>query len=121
MNGTFRFESKNEPLAHPHRFALRMARSAAWGLAFIFISLFLGMLGYHFAENMPWLDAFLNAAMLLSGMGPISAPQTVGGKLFAGVYALYSGFAVLVGAAIIFAPIVHRALHRFHLDEQDSK
>ena len=111
------FERKHQPLAPPHHFILRIARSAAWGGAFIAFSLFAGMLGYRLTEQMSWLDAFLNASMLLAGMGPVSTSLTDGGKLFAGLYALYSGFAVLIGAAIIFAPLVHRALHRFHLEK----
>ena len=115
-----RFERQNEPLAPRRNFALRLARSAAWGFAFVAVSLFIGMAGYHVFERMSWLDAFLNASMLLAGMGPLASPLTDGGKLFAGLYALYSGFAVLIGAAIIFAPVIHRALHRFHLEESNK-
>jgi hypothetical protein len=78
--------------------------------------LFIGMLGYHASEGFSWIDAFLNASMLLGGMGPVDPVHTAGGKLFAGLYALYCGFAVLAIAGIIFAPIVHRFLHRFHLE-----
>ena len=70
-------------------------------------------------EGLPWIDAFLNAAMILSGMGPLLQPVTRAGKLFAGLYALYSGLAVLVIARVIFGPIVHRFLHRFHIAEDD--
>ena len=86
------------------------------GSGLVVISLAVGMLGYHGFENLSWLDAFLNASMILSGMGPVTSPVTTGGKLFAGIYALYSGFAVLVIAGVIFAPVVHRFLHRFHLE-----
>jgi hypothetical protein len=120
MTSPRRFERRHEPLAPRRHFALRLVRSAAWGFAFIAVSLFIGMTGYRVFEHMPWLDAFLNASMLLSGMGPLASPQTDAGKLFAGLYALYSGFAVLIGAAIIFAPVIHRALHRFHLEESDK-
>jgi hypothetical protein len=74
------------------------------------------MAGYHGYEGLPWIDAFLNASMILSGMGPLMQPATTGGKLFAGIYALYSGLAVLVIAGVIFGPVVHRFLHRFHIE-----
>ncbi len=78
--------------------------------------------GYHGFERLPWLDAFLNAAMILSGMGPVAPIQTVAGKLFAGFYALFSGFALLTSAAVVFAPVFHRFLHKFHLEaESDEK
>ena len=86
------------------------------GLGLVIVSLAIGMAGYHGYEGLPWIDAFLNAAMILSGMGPLLQPATEGGKLFAGIYALYSGFAVLVIAGFMFGPIVHRFLHRFHLE-----
>ena len=75
------------------------------------------MSGYEYYEGLPWRDAFLNSAMLLGGMGPVDAPRTDGGKLFAGIYALYSGLVFLVVVALIFAPIVHRIMHRFHWQE----
>jgi hypothetical protein len=75
------------------------------------------MLGYRFIEGQSWLDAFLNAAMILSGMGPITTNfRTDAGKLFAGLFALYSGFAVVVATGIVFVPLVHRVLHRFYLN-----
>ncbi len=80
-------------------------------------SLGLGIAGYMHYENLSWVDAFLNSAMLLGGMGPVNAPVTVGGKLFAGVYALYAGLLFIVTAALILSPVVHRLLHRFHWDD----
>ena len=80
------------------------------------VSLLIGMLGYRLLEGLSWLDAFVNASMLLGGMGPVDPLHTTGGKLFAGLYALYCGFMVIAIAGIIFAPIVHRFLHRFHLE-----
>ncbi len=85
------------------------------------LSLFVGMAGYHYFESLAWLDAFANAAMILSGMGPLAQPQTAGGKLFAGLYALYSGLAVVMIAGITFAPIVHRFMHQMHLEEEDRE
>jgi hypothetical protein len=81
------------------------------------VSLLIGMLGYHFFEGLSTLDAFLNASMLLGGMGPVEQPQTDAGKLFAGLYALYCGLAVIVVTGIVFAPVVHRLFHKFHLDQ----
>ena len=77
----------------------------------------MGMAGYEYFERLPSRDAFLNAAMLLGGMGPVDAPRTDGGKLFAGMYALYAGLVFLVAAGLIFAPIVHRIMHTFHWEE----
>ncbi|HZP13909.1 MAG TPA: hypothetical protein VFB36_15940 [Nevskiaceae bacterium] len=111
-----RFEHRREPLAHRAIFLRRLAASSATGVAIIAASLAIGMLGYHLTEHLSWLDAFVNAAMLLGGEGPIASPQTDGGKLFAGFYALYCGLAVITIAGVIFAPVIHRALHRFHLE-----
>ena len=109
-----------KPLAPPRVFAWRLVASTAIGLALIAASLAAGMAGYHGYEGLAWIDAFLNASMILSGMGPLFQPVTVGGKIFAGIYALYSGLAVLVIAGIIFGPVVHRFLHRFHLESGDE-
>jgi hypothetical protein len=76
------------------------------------------MWGYMFFEKLQWRDAFLNAAMLLGGMGPVNPPQTDGGKLFAGVYALYAGLVFILTAALLFTPILHRVLHKFHWDDK---
>jgi hypothetical protein len=105
-----------KPLPSPQVFLQRLLASTAIGLGLVAISLAVGMAGYHGYEGLDWIDAFLNAAMILSGMGPMFSPVTTGGKLFAGIYALYSGFAVLVIAGVMFAPAVHRFLHRFHIE-----
>lgn len=112
------FEPRRKPLLPRRSFYLRMARSLALAVAIVLVSLGGGMAGYHFFENLPWLDAFLNAAMILSGMGPVSPLQTTGGKLFAGCYALFSGLALLSTLAVVFAPLFHRFLHKFHLDTE---
>jgi hypothetical protein len=80
------------------------------------VSLLGGMAGYRYFEGMAWIDAFANASMILSGMGPLGPLQTWGGKLFAGCYALYSGLALIVVTGLILAPIVHHVLHRFHIE-----
>jgi hypothetical protein len=107
------------PLAHG-AFVLRMLRNFLLVVVFVGISLAAGMIGYLYFEPddvTTWHDAFLNAAMLLGGMGPIHEPSTKGGKLFAGVYALYAGLVFIVAAGLLFAPVLHRLLHRFHWDE----
>ena len=111
------FEHHTHPLLPLAQYLGRLALSILGGLGLIGLSLWGGMAGYHFYEGMTWLDAFLNASMILSGMGPLAQPQTVNGKLFAGMYALYSGFIVILASGIIFAPIIHRTLHRFHIEK----
>lgn len=113
------FEHRSKPLLHPRQFALRMLRHAAVALGLLGLSLAIGMAGYVYFEALALEDAFLNAAMLLGGMGPVNAPQTVGGKLFAGCYALYAGLVFLVSAAVFLSPLVHRAFHQFHWDGKD--
>jgi hypothetical protein len=95
----------------------RVFFSVALGIGLIIVSLMTGMAGYHWLEDLSWIDSFVNAAMILSGMGPLTSPQTEEGKIFEGLYALYSGLAVILIAGVIFAPIVHRFLHRFHVGE----
>jgi hypothetical protein len=112
-------ESKHEPLLSRSRFIKRFANSFAFASALVGASLLVGMAGYHTLEGMSWIDAFANASMILSGMGPLGTLQTWGGKLFAGLYALYSGLLLIVVAGLLLGPVVHRILHRFHLQEQD--
>jgi hypothetical protein len=111
------FEHRSKPLLPRRQYYLRLARSVSIGLLVIVFALGFGMLGYRTFEGMSWVDAFVNAAMILSGMGPISTLQTEGGKIFAGCYALFSGLAFFAILGIIFAPAVHRFLHRFHEEE----
>jgi hypothetical protein len=110
------FEHRHQPLAPRDTFLRRLAGSAATGLVLIAVSLAIGMVGYHVTEGLPWLDSFLNAAMLLGGEGPIDPPKSTAGKLFEGCYALYCGLAVITIAGVMFAPVIHRAVHRFHLE-----
>ena len=113
------YETKHDPLLTQGQFAARVLQTLGAASLLIGLSLFAGMAGYHYYEGMAWIDAFANASMILSGMGPLDQPKTWGGKLFAGLYALYSGLALIVAAGILFAPFIHRLLHRFHLE--DSK
>jgi len=103
----------HRPLSRRH-FGRRLLRHFLGASALVFGSLGLGMAGYAHFENLPWRDGFLNSAMLLGGMGPVDAPRTDGGKLFAGLYALYAGLVFLIAAALVVAPVVHRLLHKFH-------
>jgi hypothetical protein len=99
-------------------FVWRVVRHFAAASVVVIGSLLVGMSGYAYFEGLAWRDAFLNAAMLLGGMGPVEAPRTPGGKLFAGLYALYAGLAFLVITGIVLAPIAHRLLHRFHWEDE---
>jgi hypothetical protein len=114
------FEQHHEPLAARATFLRRVARNAGLAGALILGSLALGTLGYHLTEGLPWVDALLNASMLLGGMGPVSALRTTGGKLFASFYALFSGIVFLVAVGVLLAPLLHRFLHHFHLDLDDT-
>jgi len=114
------FEHHDEPLASPALFYRRLGANVALALLLIAVSLAVGMAGYHWLGGLGWIDAFLNASMILSGMGPVDALENPGAKLFAGLYAIYSGLLVVATSGLIFAPVLHRLLHRFHLrDEQD--
>lgn len=122
MDSFIRYERKDEPVVSREVFLRRLGRNATVALSIIAVSLLGGIIGYRFLESMEWIDAFLESAMLLGGMGPIHAPTTVLGKLFAGVYALYSGILVIGTAGIILAPIFHRVLHSLHVeDDEDEK
>lgn len=103
------------------RFLARWLRHVLASAALMALSLLTGIAGYAHFEHLPWVDGFLNSAMLLGGMGPVDAPKTVDGKLFAGIYALYAGLVFIVAMAIAFAPVVHRVLHSFHLQDDRSK
>ena len=103
----------HHPISRP-LFMRRMIVHSAAALALVLVSLLIGMVGYARLEHLTWLDAFLNAAMLLGGMGPVESPQTPAGKFFAGMFALYAGLVFLVVAGLVLAPIVHRILHKFH-------
>lgn len=109
------FEHHQAPLLPFRLFLLRVAHSLFWGFVALFFSLGVGMCGYHFFEHLPWVDAFANAAMILSGMGPLNILYTSGGKIFAGCYALYSGLVFIIILGIMLAPVVHRIYHQFHV------
>lgn len=109
----------HRPLSAP-RFLQRMLRHSLAALGLLVVSLGAGVAGYMHYEHLTVVDAFLNAAMLLGGMGPVNPPASDAGKLFAGCYALYAGLVFIVTAAIMLTPILHRVLHRFHWPADDD-
>lgn len=115
-------ETRPTRLAPRKLFLRRLAQNAGIALLVVGGSLLLGMLGYWYFEEMHTIDAFLNAAMLLGGMGPVETQlHSTGGKLFAGFYALYAGMVVLVAASILVAPLMHRYMHKFHLESRERQ
>ncbi len=113
------FERRHQPLATRAVFARRVVRMGCAAVALIAGALAIGVLGYHFIAHLRWIDALLNAAMILGGMGPVDPVPNDAAKLFASAYALFAGAVFLVAIGILVSPLVHRALHRFHLDERD--
>ena len=115
------FERHTDPVIPLREFVARMIRTGVVALTLIAASLLAGMLGYHFIAALSWPDAFVNASMLLGGMGPVNNPTTLAGKLFAGTYALYCGLAVILVTGILLAPAVHRMLHKFHVESSKEQ
>ena len=114
------FEHRKEKLLPPREFIRRLGWSVAAGMGLIAFSLSIGIVGYHELGRLPWIDAFLDAAMILSGMGPVAPLQGNAIKLFAGCYAIYCGIALIGTTGVILAPVIHRGLHKFHLEwDQD--
>ncbi len=111
------FEHKRQPLISRAAFRNRFLSYMGIALSVVLTSLAVGMVGYHTLEDLPWIDSLVNASMLLGGMGPVDQLHTSGGKIFASFYALYSGIVFLVASGLMVAPIFHRFLHRFHLEE----
>jgi hypothetical protein len=114
------YEHRSQPLLTRREFARRMLWHGIFASTVLAISLGMGVLGYHYIEQIPWVDALLNAAMILGGMGPVDTLHTAPGKLFASFYALYSGMIFLVVVGILIAPLAHRLMHRLHLESDES-
>ena len=110
------YESRQQRPLTTRSFAQRLLAHVGLAALVLTVSLAIGMVGYHVLEHLSWIDAFLNAAMLLGGMGPVNAPVSDGGKLFAGLYALYAGLVFIVTGGLMFTPVLHRLMHRFHWD-----
>ena len=111
------YEHKGQPLLSRRAFAHRMVTHGRYAAWIVLASLALGMVGYHWIARYPWDDSFLNAAMLLGGMGPVGSLTSRSAKIFAGMFALYSGLVFLVVAALLLTPVFHRVLHHFHLEQ----
>lgn len=114
------FEHHKKPLLTPKEFLRRQCRYFMFSLLILIFSIGLGTVGYHVFGKLPWIDSFLNAAMILTGMGPVDKLETDAGKLFASFYALFSGVAFLTFVAVLFTPLYHRFLHKFHINIEDD-
>jgi hypothetical protein len=114
------FEHRSKPLLPRRAFYARFAWSVAATVCIVAFSLLMGSAGYHYLGELPWIDSLLNASMILAGMGPVDPIRSNAAKLFASFYALYSGIAFLTMVAILMAPLLHRFLHKFHLELSDN-
>jgi hypothetical protein len=115
------FERRAHRVISRHRFALRMLLACGLWLALAVVGLLIGMAGYAFFERMSATDAYVNAAMILSGMGPVNELTTTGGKIFAGSYAIFSGLLIVIATGFVLAPVFHRVLHRFHVEQKGEE
>jgi hypothetical protein len=116
MRGLTQFEHRRQKVASRMSFAVRMARAIGIWLALTAGGLVIGMAGYASTEGMGWADSFVNAAMILSGMGPVGELHSTAGKIFAGCYAILSGLIIVIATGFVLAPIFHRVLHHFHVE-----
>ena len=113
-------EKRNlKKLPHQKHFISAITKNAIVASSVVAFSLFMGAAGYRYYFDLPWIDSLLNASMILTGMGPVDVARTDGAKLFASIYAIYSGVAFLTSIAVLFAPVLHRFLHKFHLDVEE--
>ncbi len=115
----FDYEARHDAMIPRHHFVGRLTKSALTALLIVAASLGIGVLGYRQLGGMPWMDALLNASMILSGMGPVSELTNDGAKLFASCYALFSGIVIVFSTTVVLAPVVHRFLHQFHVDDSE--
>jgi TRAP-type C4-dicarboxylate transport system permease small subunit len=125
-NADRRAGGKTAPVVAPVRrtqlasrdvFYTRIRRGASYALALVATTLAIGIVGYHELEHMSWLDAFHQSALLLSGMGPVVDIKSAAGKIFDSIYALFCGVILLAATGLMFAPVIHRLLHRFHIED----
>jgi hypothetical protein len=112
------FERKYQKIAPFSVFVRRLVRFIGIAGLLIVAALFIGIAGYHWIAGLSWVDALLNASMILGGMGPVNILTTVGAKIFASLYALFSGLVFIAVMGIVFSPIIHRLLHTFHIDDR---
>lgn len=116
--GTLTFEHRHEPLISSQEFARRLVNNGILGLAILAAALAIGIVGYRVFEGLSWIDSTLNASMILGGMGPVDTLHANSAKLFASFYAIFSGVVFLAVFGILAAPVYHRIMHRFHLEEE---
>ncbi len=117
----FSYEKKQQKLLPRRKFVRRLLSNLAIVLGLIGTSLFGGMLGYHLLEGLDWLDSFLEAAMIIGGMGPVSTLHGWGAKFFAGSYAIYCGLLLIAASGLLLAPVFHRVMHNLHMAEEDDE
>ncbi len=115
------FEKKGDQLLPFPHFVGRVAFSLLLSGGILLVALLIGTVGYHYVADLDWLDAELNAAMILTGMGPIDPMRTAAAKIFASAYALFSGVVFLTAMGIVLSPVFHRVVHKFHLDDEDEE
>lgn len=112
------YEHRRQPLAPRSTYYQRILRNILIALLIMLVSLAIGIVGYHYTADIPWIDALHNASMILSGMGPVVEISDTGGKVFSSAYALFSGVVFITNVGVILAPAVHRLLHRLHMEEK---
>lgn len=115
------YENRHRPLLPLSKFIFRLLNHIWLAFGMVAAALFIGILGYRCLEGLSWVDALLNSSMILGGMGPVNPIRTTAGKIFASAYALFSGIVFLVIIGVLFAPVFHRFLHKFHLEFEDEK
>lgn len=113
------YENYSQPILPFKKFSLRLFKNFLWSCSILLLSLLAGMAGYHYLEGLSWIDSMLEASMILTGMGPIHALTNDSAKIFATIYALYSGVAFLTVIAVFLAPVIHRFMHHFHFDDDN--
>jgi hypothetical protein len=114
------YERRKDKLLPRRQFAIRVCQHGGLVVIAVVLSLTMGVVGYHGFGRLPWIDSLVNASMILGGMGPVDPIRTIGGKLFASFYALYSGLFFIVASGVLLAPFLHRLVHRFHLEKDES-
>jgi len=115
------FEHKSKPLLPRKKFYIRFFRYAGVSFVLLSVSLGVGVIGYHYLNDLTWIDSLLNASMILTGMGPVDAMKNNGAKWFASLYAIFSGVAFLSTVAVFLSPVVHRFMHKIHLESGRNK
>ncbi|MGA2818979.1 MAG: hypothetical protein ABSE67_22355 [Xanthobacteraceae bacterium] len=115
-----RFETRRQPIVSRRKFIVRMAIAIGLWIVLTLLGLAIGIAGYAGFEGMSFVDAYVNAAMILSGMGPLGELKTTAGKVFAGSYAILSGLIIVIATGFVLAPIFHRILHRFHVEARED-